>query len=667
MRNRQAGEPRRSFHNPYNFIPTPSRSHLPRGHALGDAAPAGHSRYADNLWSGTVGVKLVVETPLLVPDSVRSAGDEIGPASNLTLRLDRRGKPVFPVTSFKGALRSAYETVTNSRFGVVAQYTKPYGYRRDFALSAKLVPARIESTDDGWIVQLLPGDLSMRADGTAEIVRDVPATYAAWLHRYMRGKPEISRNAVRYSNGQLPEHGDCVDVELFWQQRDLPGRRLLWHPFVTKIECATGAPPSPGRQRGWVCITGANAENKHDERVFLLPRQNAGSCRAPLRDAVRNAWSRLTNGVLRHGALAYAAVAVDPAKQRVEVLKLFPVMLSRDVFDFTPDELLDPTLRPADALARLSPADRVFGWVNSYNVGAGAYRGQTRIREIVCVTEPSSAIRRFDPPLRLANLGAPLPQQGRFYVGDHRGRAQHRSRDLTKERAGYNDRLKRLRGRKIYPHHRINDPQRYWNPAVAEGQERREYVRPPSPESSAFDRTLDAWIAPGTEFTALIDVVNLSAVELGALLWLLSLDGFLRIGAGKPLGFGSVRASLSGVKLRDGRGWRERYRSFGPSESSTASAEPGRFIAEFKRAVEDGYKESFERNPFIAAFLRATSGFEDGLPLHYPRAASAPASRGKIYEWFLANDRPQNRYALADLMDDSMMPDPGLPYLDRFS
>ncbi|GIW92469.1 MAG: hypothetical protein KatS3mg110_0510 [Pirellulaceae bacterium] len=56
---------------------------------------------------------------------------------------------------------------------------------------------------------------------------------------------------------------------------------------------------------------------------------------------------------------------------------LYPVNISRKLFDVAPLDLLPESLRPADAISKLSPADRVFGWVNQE--GKGAYRGQIRI------------------------------------------------------------------------------------------------------------------------------------------------------------------------------------------------------------------------------------------------------------------------------------------------
>ena len=71
----------------------------------------------------------------------------------------------------------------------------------------------------------------------------------------------------------------------------------------------------------------------------------------------------------------------------------------------------------------------------------------------------ADAIHTFpDGPLPLAILGQPKPQQARFYLGNADGHAQPDG--APKEEVAYKA-GKRLRGRKVYPHHR-NLPADYW-------------------------------------------------------------------------------------------------------------------------------------------------------------------------------------------------------------
>jgi hypothetical protein len=160
-------------------------------------------------------------------------------------------------------------------------------------------------------------------------------------------------------------------------------------------------------------------------------------------------------------------------------------------------------------------------------------------------------------------------------------------------------------------------------------------------------------------------------VELGALLWLLSLpaDCHHRLGGGKPLGFGSVRLEIAGHDLRDGDGWKAYYGSL--EEAAPPPFDPAQAVSAFQQAATQVQRgRPFETVPFIAAFLRAARGFEDRLPVHYPRAQAQgltgpvpPSPEGRAFAWFVANERTGRNAGphcgLPDLVDD-----PGLPFLE---
>jgi CRISPR-associated protein (TIGR03986 family) len=255
-----------------------------------------------------------------------------------------------------------------------------------------------------------------------------------------------------------------------------------------------------------------------------------------------------------------------------------------------------------------------------------------------------------------------------------------------KERTGYDSPLnpKVLRGRKVYPHH-AGLPDGYWDPENARkralvGERYLEYPRPLQNDQELRDRqnrSITEWVRPGARFCFTIYVSNLSDVELGALLWLLSLpaDHFHRLGSGKPLGFGSVRLAIRRAHLRRGSLWESHYASLGqPTDPDALSIIRGpdddqlRLVIErFKEAVDAAYgspparreedlNSRFERVAFIEAFLRALRGHDDRLPIHYPRVDPRPDPAGENYRWFAQNERG-GRLSLPDLASDR-----GLPY-----
>ncbi|MBY0523613.1 MAG: TIGR03986 family CRISPR-associated RAMP protein [Gemmataceae bacterium] len=700
-------QPRRpgDFHNPYNFVPALPREGVTGD--LGDHEPVGHHAYHADRITGVIRVKMTVATPLLLPDATQAVDIGNGHKS-FPVRVDADGRPYVPPTSIKGMLRAAYESVTNSRLAVFAGHKDRLADRMPAKDGLSLVPARIVDVDGTETIEMLPGNSGIGEDGAPYLDRSMrppvrDPMYAAWLPRYDRHTGRESRFAVRYPDDQLPQHGEAVQVWLeLWERT---GR----FPFVywsvrqcVRAQESLGSPPQPGQRRGthepvpdvnmisangFICITNRNIDRKHDERVFFTTRdeQILHPLTAELRQqwcelitnyqvihdderrhgmrgppALNNSiWSRHVSGglgerQLTDGTLCYAAFRDNC------VTALYPVMISRRLFESSPLSLLPASLRPATSIGALSPSDRVFGWVNQN--GKGAYRGNLRVGPVHC--ESDEAIQEFGVPgLPLSILGQPKPQQARFYVAaDTSGAAQDNG--LDKGQAGYRAE-KGLRGRKVYPHHRTS--QEYWNdpmtdrPQQPDGQS-QEYLRPAGDNCrDNQNRSVQGWVRPDTIFTFDLHVTNLSRVELGALLWLLKLpeNHHHRLGGGKPLGFGSVRLEIDpeATQLRNGESWKRVYSTLDDVPSSPVDV--GAMIRDYEEAVRTSYPTggSFDCVPFIAAFLKMATGFEE-LPIHYPRISVPPDPAGENFRWFTANESGP-RLSLPDLADDT-----GLPILD---
>jgi CRISPR-associated protein (TIGR03986 family) len=696
--------PRHRFHNPYNFVPAPPRN--VQDPDLGDGEPVRQDRYEPERYTGCIRVRMKVVTPLLLIDPENASNNQ---NDHLTfpIRKDADGQPLIAASSVRGMLRSAYETITNSRFCRFSdEYKSRLAYRMEAREGLRMIPARIS----GGMIHLFTGTSKVNNDGTP----DGPM-HAAWLPRYRNG--QISGKAPRYSKDELPEHGDEVVCKIehvrhgsgrfeYWRVVEI--RRVTEAADLAKHTAQQGDKGQPKIVRGWVCITNANINGKHDERVFFQDEEGEKLGPFPLTDELKQQWRELIENYqrlhkdeiaqrrrqrgepdqylghepgrtawsrhvydpqyleLRDGTLCYARLG--RGKKQVEAL--FPVMISRELYECSPWDLLPESLRPAGKIKELSPADRVFGWVHSEpssnKAERVAARGLVRVGPVRCETE--DAIEEFCPPLPLAILSTPKPQQGRFYVAKSpQGEAQQDG--LNKTEAGYR-RGKGLRGRKVYPHHNGLLPGHWTNPLedrTQEGPPNQEYRRPQingQEQQDNQNRSVCGWVKPGSAFTFDLYVENLSLVELGALLWLLKLpEGhFLRLGGGRPLGFGSVRLDLESCDLRTPEGLKVWYSRWHGDDAASDPRE--RAIEALKKAVLRAYggnKRSFEEVPFIAAFLRACRGFDDRLPIHYPRVTPAPDPEGENYRWFVENER-QGRYALPDLVKDK-----GLPLLEARS
>jgi CRISPR-associated protein (TIGR03986 family) len=513
------------FHNPYNFVPAPPR--VTTGE-LRDCEPAGHDHYHADKFSGKLSVTMTVETPLLLLDTadVSINGDH----KTYPVRKDENGLPCINPTAVKGMLRSAYEAITNSRLSVFHDHDERLAFRMESTEGAMSVPARVEN---GAIV-LYTGTSDISAEGRPLNERQGERNAllcAAWLPFTLRLSDGSNRN---------PRHGEKLfawleKIQHINRRTNNPDfqywrvRKLVTNQTDLRNE------PQPSRDtnshkslnefisvEGYVCNTGENIKNKHDERFFFIEGRNEAEIIKVNFDETRHgaAWERLIknyrqehsekNGDLteppkaeRYGnteslewsrhivrtlfeetskdaKLKLESIASSPlcyarVKQEGNTLKveeLYPVIISRRLHSETPLSLLEKTfLHPAYKLPELSPADRVFGWVRQAETEkdkalssdekkmSAAYRGQLRVGAVRCLTEKDNAIEAFATPLPLQILGQPKPQQGRFYVAeDGKGGAQREG--LSNEDAGYKA-GKGLRGRKVYPHHQ-NLPEKYW-------------------------------------------------------------------------------------------------------------------------------------------------------------------------------------------------------------
>lgn len=704
------------FHNPYNFVPAlPRNKKEIQESELGDCKPVGHGRYLPDYWTGRIAVKLTTVTPLLIPDAAEMTADN-NDHKTFPVRVGADGKPYLPPTSIKGMLRSAYEVATNSRLSVFKGHGDRLFYRKAATEGLGLVPARIQNGK----IHLMFGTTSDIPSWNNQRERwMIPRSkmYAAWLPRYRRN----NQHNLGYPG---MEHGDRVHVWLeLYQKTNRQGNPIFKYWIVREIvpysQQLAPNPPRIGNSYGshspvpktkmistdgYVCITNRNIEKKHDERVFFhhdsSSVEHSESCehlKADWELLIKNyqkihdgeacednfEWSRHIVGNdseanLEDNTLCYAYV--EETDRGYKVRRVYPVMISRAIYDFPPEELLSPTIKfPSDKKAydshklfppedrqALSPADRVFGWVNQK--GKGSYKGHLRIHSVTCMRE--DAIDNFGNPdatFPLAILGEPKPQQARFYCADDA--AGSPLTDGSDKEEGYNGDTQGLRGRKVYPHHQ-GLPQGYWDSPTDDRTQvpldghYQEYRRPQKGEADGADeveqldkqsRSIKGWVKPETIFEFDIDVSNLSPVELGALLWLLSSSDihYHRLGCGKPLGFGSAWLDIDWDKtdLRLGTEWKEFYQSLIPINLKN-TPHPVDCVDEYKRAIVAAYGRGkrFDQVSFVAAFCQCGKGYADNAAVHYPRSTLEPTPEGEAFKWFVANEK-EVKLALPSLSD----------------
>ena len=740
-------EKHKSFHNPYTFVASPRRTGIKQGDFAGDFNPLAynsdlnHAALSPNLWTGHIPIKLTTVTPLVL---LKDDGRERKPSEHQNYDVFDR----IPESSLRGMLRSAYEVVTNSRYGCFSNDDR-LAYRMRPQEALDLIPAVIEDGGNGKLVARLYTGTSVPTNrGPGNGAGGRGPMYAAMLTRY-HSDASLNSECTAY-NTQVnrremyePQTGHEVFTEIVSSRHDRP-----FYRFWKAIRVWPKESPSPQTQgrvvKGRVLITNQNMGNKHDERIFFNPETRT----FPITEAIKEAWQMRIKSYRdahseddifgrkdhekrrvnpwekigddpgktawsphlyhdgrnkdRWGGTPYDAANLRPDDMvyaRCEfsgntitgIADLYPVMISRELYADSPKDLLDSSLRPAKKRSELSPADRLFGWVpqldpeehqerqtEKQNRERQPYKGRIRV---VCKDQSRPEIvQRFDgETLPLTILGQPKPAQGRFYVADDQGRAQH---EKNKVDAGYDaSQGKSLRGRKQYWHHKgleaelTEDKQTgcYWQPSTEDRTQVKrkgryqEYRRPDKngePQRDPQNRSIEGWIKSGTEFRVSLYVQNLQPAEVGALLWLLSLPEkhYFKLGYGKPLGFGSVRLEVDDGVLPLGTGdhWRKKY-------YATLDADPpamldtdqrSECIQAFQESMIAAYDadKNFDALPFITDFLQILEGPVADLPIHYPREDRNPAPEGENFRWFTENERGW-KDALPDVTDAK-----GLPY-----
>ncbi|WP_066946567.1 TIGR03986 family type III CRISPR-associated RAMP protein [Microtetraspora fusca] len=686
------------FLNPYTYIPAFPRERLPE--PLRDAAPPPRDRLRRSCWTGRIGVALTVQTPLLLLDTARksplsgagnSRDDENGSDGHFVYPVHLRdGRPHLPATSVKGMLRSAYEAITNSRLGVFEGHDSPLGFRRDAGFALGMVPVLVGA--DRVLYEFQQATLRMYDEkGLSLFPRDgVEAPrHLEKLRALVRRGKNNQTEAVRFVRESSPDVLRPGSGE-----RLVKGLAFITGPNIERKTCERFFYLEEGQkprklevapelwselERRWNNLIADYRRAHDDAELFGRRRADGGVARPGERIGEgpgQLAWSpHLYDAArqdIRGGRLCYAR------KENGRVTALYPVLVPRDLYPVSPRELLPDSLAPARRYDELSPADRVFGWVAPQGSGArpAAYRGRLRIGPVTCEESADEAVERFDGAgIPIAILGQPKPQQGRFYLAETADRPDRPVRDGTPKEKLYRP-GRGLRGRKVYWHHAGLDASRHWSegqgvrdPAqVRIGSHYREYRRSRAPydengspdaekkryrttgeeQRNTQNRSVKGWVRPGTTFRFSVDVRDLDDLELGALVWLLTLPPghFHRLGLGRPLGFGSVRIDIDAENTRLHSG--EQYAGYYRSLSEPLPDGDGGKILEAAREAFVLLVESSDQLVTVRDAVLAVARGNPELPVHYPRThpkwlpeniPAPPDPRGRTYEWFTENER----------------------------
>lgn len=637
--------------------------------------------------------------------------------------------PLLMGSSVKGMLRAAYEAITNSTLGVVSEshnrpgsirmkpsearglrlglievdpenpgahrvryleYLKPRRWRDENVLPAPHVPINVGNRF-GASNGIAPPDLDM-------------CDVQAWIYFLRHEKMVNGRPRVYY----------------FWRVSDLvlAGDVLPPEPSAPVVggRDAIVDGIAPSRVAGRLHWTGAPFAGKHDERLMVTSVVDPADAKwgtLSVDESDRSRWDGIIESYLdahrgetqavrnsAYGAYARSDASAERWAWRTGrtlyvgrdegTVYFTPAMIGRRAFAQAAAKQIRQSNRPPSNIGALSPADRVFGWAKQEAGGEDnrdrAYRGHLRIDAPVVdpALDGGSVIEHFDHPIRIGILNTPKPSQYRFYGADE----HHRPKENGIERnvaEGYAKRDSRLRGRKFYlPQPEIFSGKpgasEYWNPqngnasnavSVADSTRYREYlgITPNLGENqfNSVSLALRSSVRPNATFRTTLFVENLSAAELGALLWLLALpdEAVMTMGLGKPLGFGAVRvtAEWEKVELFEASNLNARYRSLSTMPESCDENTLQGLVNDYDDILRD--RDDLAR--VRKEFLNIVFGYV-GVPVHYPRHRPSgqghhrPAPQSELFKWWVANEQPGRRYWLPEIGTDVA---PTLPYLDE--
>lgn len=713
------------FLNPYRFVSTPARESsgpLADLSAQGETAEgiARHDVYSTETYSGELPITITAQTPMLLQYPKAPENGEDIDINDVMINRDHNGAPQILATSVRGVLRSAYEAITNSRYGVLDGKTlsMPMGEREILDEVVKLdyfIAKVVSNENDEVTVRYIyktgknqpgnekPADLPrIKVSDLEQIKEKDPNKFerlyrnGAWFCKPKKGgKPidiakgmllgDFGRNAAIkkfYSafgeEGLRPgEFGKEFDV---FEGRILMSGRLR---LASEVLIEDSDEKGEGKPKQSERIYREHLPTNQHHKEFKLSSDQVKMWRATIDSYQRAATDRETQDVK-----GYAQHIDRPSVRNLEpgtVLWLrrhfeddaptdwipVPSKVGRTVFESKPMDLVAEEHRAADTFGKLSPADRVFGWVKGKSPEDGsvaperlgideddrvAFRGKLAVSDVHCTGAANDAelISRFKNPLSLGILATPKMQQWRFYTTNGYDASEHKP--------------SKLRGRKFYqPHHLVgsgsSNPSsavEYWKPSTQAAKIWQEV----EDQNGEMTKQVHEWVNPGATFTARVSFTNLSAVELGALVWLLSgasktdhvkaknlsqPDGHVfMLGAGKPFGFGSVqlKADFSvNPKLEARAGWCRtgeemavKYSSLsGDANSTNANSADGR-ISGFMHLVDccNEYLSVINqsKNPDLASCLKDFLAIQDdkaATAVHYPGAGQESDA---VFQWW---------------------------------
>lgn len=647
---------------------------------LSDRLPTPLDHLGIDTYSGSLRLTVEVMTALIFGNQKKSKGKP----AEISVPIDpTTGHPFISPTMIKGMISNAYERLTASRFRVFGEHNTTLTYRADPAAALGLVPVRLDDNYDlgthrgkllygpgrALYAKLLTHETG--DDGENKKPHPLLKKSSAWNKLQHGERIDFMAKKIKdsYIVTQIKARGDNAYLQL-----NVPD----WVATSNSDESA---------YTGWFYSTTPDHllkagksifDSKLSERIFFYDHRSneeieidptvaetydqiicsysydstdptSKTPTKPNRFVIDRAGNKDIPPINHSGLLAYARL------QDKKIVELMPTQVGRRNYSHSPRSLAQEqgALPVSDAI-EASPADHIFGFIptdpqapdNQPNNQLSTLKGRITISAVDTSSAPrndkrldlrplltpkTSSARRFLTDVSGHTISG-RPRPGYYSEGDYLGAASY---GFRRGDAGIK---KKGDGRLDYA-----------TLASYEKEQSEENPRRQEKTNQEIYSTAISWIPRSSTFHCTIHFEGLQKEELWTLLWILDskllgqyaresqhqpesdqgessapMEGYLRMGMGKPLGLGVVRTSfsaLSYVKTADDDAFAlvDDYEDLegclgapDPEKDTLNEEWRNEFFAE-----AEGFYRLLSSTPWCKAFLRSCLGYPGKTEVRY--------------------------------------------------
>lgn len=645
---------------------------------LSDKLPTPLDHLGIDTYSGSLRLTIEVMTALIFGNQKKSKGKP----TEISIPIDpTTGNPFISPTMIKGMISNAYERLTASRFRVFGDHNTTLTYRADPAAALGLVPVRLDDNYDlgthrGKLLygpeHALYAKLLTHEIDDEENKKPLLVLKGSHVWDILKHGELIDFMAKKIE--------DAYIVTQIKARADNVYSRLNVPDWVTESDS------DETEHTGWFYSTTPDHllkagksifDSKLSERIFFNPLSNteieidpvvtetydrivrsysydstdptSRTPTKPNRFVIDRAGNKDIDPINHSGLLAYARL------QGKKVVELMPTQVGRRNYSRSPRSLAQAQgVLPASNMIEASPADHLFGFTpqdpqtptNQPSKQLSALRGRITISAV-----DTSNTTRHDKKLNLRPLLMPKMSSARRFLTDAssqtisgRPRPDYYSEGDQLGAASYGFRRGDA-GSKKKGDGRLD----YATLASYEKEQSEENPRRQTKTNQEIYSTAISWIPRSSTFHCTIHFEGLQKEELWTLLWILDskllgqyaqesqhqpesdqgessapMEGYLRMGMGKPLGLGVVRTSfsaLSYVKTADDDAFAlvDDYEDLegclgapDPEKDTLNEEWRNEFFAE-----AEGFYRLLSSTPWCKAFLRSCLGYPGKTDVRY--------------------------------------------------